>query len=76
MDVVRVGSRKRRGKGGCLVLREWRIKRFVVGGGGGEGVVMGVGVGCKMGFWSVKRRAGDLVRHCVVGELVGYFSAL
>ena len=60
-------------RGGCLVLREWRIKRVVVD-GGGEGIVMGVGVGYKMGFWSVKRRAGDLVRHCV-GD-VGHSSAL
>ena len=70
-----MGLRRRRGKGGCLVLREWRIKRVVVGGGGGEGVVLGVGAGCRMRFWSVKRRAGDLVRH-YVGEREEHFSAL
>ena len=69
-----MGSRRRRERGGCLVLREWRIKRVFVG-GDAEGVGTGVGVGCKMRFWSVKRRAADLVRHCV-GERVEHFSAL
>ena len=61
-------------RGGCLVLREWTIRRVVVD-GGGEGGVMGFGVGYKMGFWSVKGRAGDLVRHSA-GEDVGHSSAL
>ena len=74
MDAVRVGSRRRRVRGGYLVLREWRIKRVVVE-WGGERVVVGVGVGYKMGFWSVKRKAGDLVRQGV-GEHVGHSSAL
>ncbi len=75
MNVVRVGSGRRRVRGGCSVLRGWRIGRVVVGGGGGEGVVRGVGVGCRMGFWSVKERAGDLVR-CRVGERARHFLAL
>ena len=74
MNVVRVGSRRRRGRGGCLVLRGLRIGRVVVD-GGGEGVVMGVGVGCRMGFWSVKRRAGGLIQDCVGGR-ARHFLAL
>ena len=73
MSVVRVGSGRRRGRGGYLVLRGWRIGRVV--GGGGEGFAMGVGVGYRMGSWSVKGRAGDLVRDCVE-ERVRHFSAL